>query len=77
MFVKGYRSLEKEIHITYVLKQIRVMKGILKEAMTNAEWQNAIIKYGLKSVEKQTKNASSDKQSSLEISKSQVSNVVG
>ena len=52
MFVKGYRSLEKEIHITYVLKQIRVMKGILKEAMTNAEWQNAIIKYSLKSVEK-------------------------
>ena len=52
MFVKGYRNLEKEIHITYVLKQIRVMKGILKETMTNAEWQNAILKYSLKSVEK-------------------------
>ena len=41
MFVNGFRSLEKEIHISNVLKQIRVMKGILKETMTKAEWQKA------------------------------------
>ena len=34
IFMRGYRSLEKETHITYVLKHIRVIKGILKAQMT-------------------------------------------
>ena len=52
IFTEGYRSLEKEIHVTYFLKQIRVLKGIIKEQMTRAQWQNAFVKYSLKSVDK-------------------------
>ena len=51
MFVRGYRSLEKELHITYLLKQIRVLKGIVREQMTKAQWQRAIVNYSLKKID--------------------------
>ena len=43
--------LEKEIHITNVLKDIRILKGLLRETTTSAEWQAAIAKYQYKSLE--------------------------
>ena len=52
IFARGYEKLEKEIHVTYLIKQMRVMKGILKESMTKAAWNMACTKYSLKSIDK-------------------------
>ena len=49
IFTNGYLDLERELHVTYLLKQIRIFKGILKEQMTKAQWQSAIANYSLKS----------------------------
>ena len=43
--------MEKEFHITHVMKELRVMKGILKETMTKASWREAFNKYSLKDAE--------------------------
>lgn len=47
--------LEKEIHIVKVLKEIRVLKGLLKEQITKAQWQTGYVKYSIKSIEKEEK----------------------
>ena len=44
---KNYRNLEKEIHISYILKQLRVVKNIVKEGLTQDQWKRAFAKYSL------------------------------
>ena len=51
MFVEGFTRLEKEIHITKLIKQIRVLKGIVKQGMHPTMWQQAYVKYSLKSLD--------------------------
>ena len=60
MFVSGFKRMEREIHITYLLKQIRVIKGVIKESMTRAMWHRAYVKYSLKSLEKYLSDDGSD-----------------
>ena len=52
--------METEIHITYLLKQIRVLKGIAKEKMTRMQWRKAFVTYSVKSLEKGPKVACVD-----------------
>ena len=51
MFTKGFEKLEKEIHVTKIIKQIRVLKGIIKQSMHHTHWQQAYVKYSLKSLD--------------------------
>ena len=44
---KNYKNLEKEIHISYILKQLRVVKNLAKEALTQDQWRRAFAKYSL------------------------------
>lgn len=44
---KNYRNLEKEIHISYILKQLRVVKNLVKEGLTQDQWKRAFAKYSL------------------------------
>jgi len=54
IFVRGFTKLEKEIHVTRILKQIRVLKGIVKQGMHATQWQQAYVKYSLKSLDVNT-----------------------
>lgn len=44
--VRQYRQLEKEIQVTYILKQLRVLKTLFREKLTRTEWRQAYHKYG-------------------------------
>ena len=52
--------MEKEFHITHVMKELRVMKGILQESMTTAKWREAFGKYSLKDAESLPKTKTED-----------------
>ena len=43
--------MRKEIHVTYIIKQIRVLKAIIKQGMHTIQWQQAYEKYKLKTIE--------------------------
>lgn len=43
--------MRKEIHVTYIIKQIRVLKAIIKQGMHTTHWQQAYEKYKLKTIE--------------------------
>lgn len=71
IFIKGFQKLQKEIQVVNVLKQLRVLKGIAKENLTQAEWQDVFNKYSLKKIdyeksdeEKQSKDRFLEKASS-------------
>ena len=34
-----YRQIEKEVNVTYILMQLRVLKTIAKQSMTKSEWR--------------------------------------
>ena len=42
---KHYKQLEKEIHISYILKTLRTLKMIVREKFTPQEWRRAFSKY--------------------------------
>ena len=46
MFMESYQELRGEFSITYVLKTLRVLKGITRERMTPLEWDNSFKKFG-------------------------------
>ena len=39
--------MEKEIHISYVLKQLRVIKTLVRKRLTRDEWRRDFAKYSL------------------------------
>ena len=41
----NYRKLEKEIHISLILKQLRVVKSLAKKNLSRSEWKQAFEKY--------------------------------
>ena len=48
VFINGYEKLTEEIRITNVLKQIRVMEGVLKDKLGKENWNKAVKKYRLR-----------------------------
>ena len=48
VLVNGYEKLTEEIRVTNVIKQIRVMEGILKEKLGKENWSKAVRKYRLR-----------------------------
>ena len=46
MFNQPYEELRGEFSITYVLKTLRVLKGITRQRMTPREWDNSFKKFG-------------------------------
>ena len=47
ILAQNYNQLEKEIHVSYILKQLRVVKNVAKETMSPLEWRRAFAKYSL------------------------------
>ena len=39
--------MEKEIHISYILKQLRVVKNLVRKRLTRDEWRRDFAKYSL------------------------------
>lgn len=54
--MKGYRSLEKEIHIETMLKKIRVMKGVMKKQLGLAQWTVEKHRYSIKDIKYDAKS---------------------
>ena len=38
ILIKNYRKFEKEIQVTHILKQLRVLKAVAKKNLTKAQW---------------------------------------
>lgn len=47
ILAQNYNQLEKEIQVSYILKQLRVVKNVAKETMSPSEWRRAFAKYSL------------------------------
>ena len=43
----NFKKMEKEIHISYILKQLRVVKNIVRKRLTRDEWRRDFAKYSL------------------------------
>ena len=39
ILIKNYRKFEKEIQVTHILKQLRVLKAVAKKNLTKAQWR--------------------------------------
>ena len=46
--LEAAEDVEKEFHVTHLIKQLRTMEGILREKLTDEEWKAARAKYSLK-----------------------------
>ena len=44
---QNFRQMEKEVHISYILKQLRVVKTIVRKRLTRDEWRRDFAKYSL------------------------------
>ena len=42
-----FRQLEKELHISYILKYLRVLKMLARENMSTKEWKRKYFKYSI------------------------------
>ena len=49
--LEAAEEVEKEFHVTHLIKQLRTMEGILREKLTDEEWKEAQAKYSLKHLE--------------------------
>ena len=41
-----YQKVEKEVHVTYILQQLRILKAITKSSITKKEWQRNKFEHG-------------------------------
>ena len=41
---RDYIQFEKEIHVSYILKNLRILKTIARRSMPNKEWHKLYIK---------------------------------
>ena len=56
IITQSIRHLQDEIQVTYLLKMIRVFKGIFRQQLTPAQWSYAVTKYSLKAQAKDRSN---------------------
>ena len=45
ILINSYRQTEKEVHVTYVLQQIRIFKALLKKSTSRAVWKDTLAKH--------------------------------
>ena len=45
ILINSYRQTEKEVHVTYVLQQIRIFKALLKKSTSRAVWKDTVAKH--------------------------------
>ena len=43
----NFKKMEKEIHISYILKQLRVVKNLVRKRQKRDEWRRDFAKYSL------------------------------
>ena len=48
MFLQRIKEFRGEIHISHILKTLRVLKGLARYGLTKKEWQDAFTKYSTK-----------------------------
>ena len=55
--LEAAEEVEKEFHVTHLIKQLRTMEGILREKLTDDEWKAAKAKYSLKHLDQNVINS--------------------
>ena len=51
ILMNHYRQIEKEVSVTYILLQLRILKGLAKAKMTKQEWETKKIQHGYPDLE--------------------------
>ena len=67
IFADRFYSLQNEVHVTYILKTLRVLKGLAVESVGKESWRSASDKYARKYYEKNTLDDGSKKIEKLEL----------